>query len=92
MKQGEPLLFHSHFSALINCGLLDPRDLLRACRGGLPERRAPLNAVEGFIRQIIGWREFIRGVYWLKMPDYADSNALSATRPCRAFSGPARPG
>ena len=45
------------------------------------EKRAPLNAVEGFIRQILGWREYIRGVYWLKMPDYAETNALNATRP-----------
>ena len=85
MKQGEPLLFHSHLSALINCGLLGPRECCDAAVAAYADGRVPLNAVEGFIRQIIGWREFIRGVYWLKMPDYADANALDATRPLPAF-------
>jgi deoxyribodipyrimidine photolyase-related protein len=80
MKQGEPLLFHSHLSALINCGLLDPRECCDLAEAAYLSGAAPLNAVEGFIRQIIGWREFVRGVYWLKMPDYADVNAFGATR------------
>jgi deoxyribodipyrimidine photolyase-related protein len=42
--------------------------------------RAPLNAVEGFVRQILGWREYMRGIYWLKMPDYKALNALGADR------------
>ncbi|OCW58849.1 cryptochrome/photolyase family protein [Hoeflea olei] len=85
MKEGEPLLFHSHLSALINCGLLDPRECCDAAVKAHAAGRAPLNAVEGFVRQIIGWREFIRGVYWLKMPDYAHANALEATRPLPGF-------
>jgi diadenosine tetraphosphatase ApaH/serine/threonine PP2A family protein phosphatase len=85
MKQGEPLLFHSHLSTLINCGLLDPRECCEKAEQAYRDGKAPLNAVEGFIRQIIGWREFIRGVYWLKMPDYADSNALEATRGLPGF-------
>ena len=85
MKTGEPLLFHSHLSALINCGLLGPRECCDRAEAAYRAGRAPLNAVEGFIRQIIGWREFIRGVYWLKMPDYAKSNELNATRPLPAF-------
>ncbi|WP_375588469.1 cryptochrome/photolyase family protein [Hoeflea alexandrii] len=85
MKQGEPLLFHSHLSTLINCGLLDPRECCEKAEQAYRDGNAPLNAVEGFIRQIIGWREFIRGVYWLKMPDYANSNALEATRPLPGF-------
>jgi deoxyribodipyrimidine photolyase-related protein len=44
-----------------------------------------LNSAEGFIRQILGWREFIRGLYWLKMPDYKNSNFLNATRPLPSF-------
>jgi deoxyribodipyrimidine photolyase-related protein len=85
MHEGEPLLFHSHLSALINCGLLDPRECCERAEKAYRKGDAPLNAVEGFIRQIIGWREFIRGVYWLKMPDYADVNALSARRSLPAF-------
>lgn len=85
MKQGEALLFHSHLSALINCGLLDPRECCDLADKAYRQGRAPLNAAEGFIRQIIGWREFIRGVYWLKMPDYEAANALSATRKLPGF-------
>jgi deoxyribodipyrimidine photolyase-related protein len=85
MKQGEPLLFHSHLSTLINCGLLDPRECCEKAEKSYRNGEAPLNAVEGFIRQIIGWREFIRGVYWLKMPDYANANALDARQPLPGF-------
>jgi deoxyribodipyrimidine photolyase-like uncharacterized protein len=91
MKQGEPLLFHSHVSTLINCGLLDPRECCEKAEQAYRDGKAPLNAVEGFIRQIIGWREFIRGVYWLKMPDYGTAMRWRRRGPCRAFSGPARP-
>lgn len=80
MRQGEPLLFHSHLSALVNCGLLLPREVCDRAEKAYRDGNAPLNAVEGFLRQVIGWREFIRGVYWLKMPDYVRSNALDAQR------------
>ncbi len=80
MKQGEPLLFHAHLSALINIGLLDPRECCHRAENAYRSGQVPLNAAEGFIRQIIGWREFIRGIYWLRMPAYADSNALNAKR------------
>nr|WP_246191241.1 cryptochrome/photolyase family protein [Aureimonas leprariae] len=80
MRQGAPLLFHSHLSALMNCGLLNPRECCDEAEAAYRRGDAPINAVEGFIRQIIGWREFIRGVYWLHMPGYGDENALEATR------------
>ncbi|MEM1377714.1 MAG: cryptochrome/photolyase family protein [Pseudomonadota bacterium] len=80
MVQDEALMYHSHLSGLINIGLLDVRECCAAAEEAYRRGDAPLNAVEGFIRQIIGWREFIRGVYWLKMPDYADANELNATR------------
>lgn len=80
MKQGEPWLFHSHLSFYINCGLLDPAEVIAKVEAAYKAGQAPLNAVEGYIRQILGWREFVRGIYWLKMPDYAQSNALNATR------------
>ncbi|MCY0095165.1 cryptochrome/photolyase family protein [Hoeflea ulvae] len=85
MKQGEPLLFHSHLSTLINCGLLGPSECCDRAETAYREGEVPLNAVEGFIRQIIGWREFVRGVYWLKMPDYAGANALAAKRALPGF-------
>jgi deoxyribodipyrimidine photolyase-related protein len=85
MRQGEPYLFHSLLSPYINCGLLDPLQLCRDAEAEWRAGRAPLNAVEGFIRQILGWREYIRGVYWLEMPRYAETNALAAHRPLPWF-------
>jgi len=78
MLTGEDFLAHSLLSAYLNCGLLTPLEVCRAAEEAYKEGRAPLNAVEGFIRQIIGWREYVRGLYWLKMPDYAESNHLGA--------------
>jgi deoxyribodipyrimidine photolyase-related protein len=80
MKTGAPFLFHALISPALNIGLLDPRAICAAAEAAYRAGRAPLNAVEGFVRQILGWREFIRGVYWLNMPDYAKRNALQATR------------
>lgn len=73
---GEPLLYHARLSTSLNLHLLDPRACLERAEAAFAAGDAPLNAVEGFVRQILGWREFIRGVYWLRMPDYADLNAL----------------
>ena len=80
MVQNEPWMFHSHLSFYINCGLLNPLEVVQKAEKAYKDKKAPLNAVEGFIRQIIGWREYIRGVYWLKMPEYATENALKAQR------------
>ncbi len=85
MATGEPWMWHSLLSVYLNCGLLDPLDLCRRAEAQWRAGRAPLNAVEGFIRQIIGWREYVRGIYWLKMPAYADTNALDAHRPLPDF-------
>ena len=85
MRAGDPVLFHALISTSLNCGLLDP---LRACRAAERAWRdgiAPLNAVEGFVRQILGWREYVRGIYWLRMPGYGRLNALGATRPLPWF-------
>ncbi len=73
---GEPLLYHARLSAALNLHLLDPRDCVAKAVAAYESGAAPLNAVEGFVRQILGWREFVRGLYWLKMPDYANGNAL----------------
>lgn len=80
MASGEPFLWHSLVSTAINLGLLDPLEVCRRAEAEWRAGRAPLNAVEGFIRQILGWREFVRGVYWLKMPEYGRRNALEADR------------
>lgn len=85
MAKGEPWMWHSLLSIYINCGLLDPLDVCRRAEAEWRAGRAPLNAVEGFIRQIIGWREYVRGIYWLKMPAYAEANTLAAHRPVPGF-------
>lgn len=85
MKQGEDWLFHSALSQYMNCGLLTPREVCAAAEQAWREGKAPLNSVEGFIRQIVGWREYVRGVYWLRMPGYAKLNALEARRPLPWF-------
>ena len=85
MVSGEPYLYHSRLSCVLNLHLLDPRDAIAAAVQAYEDGAAPINAVEGFVRQILGWREFIRGVYWLKMPDYAELNALDADLPMPAF-------
>lgn len=85
MLTGEPFLWHSILSPYINAGLIDPLALCRAVEDRYRAGKVPLNAAEGFIRQIIGWREYVRGIYWHEGPDYARRNALSADRPLPAF-------
>ena len=85
MVRDEAFLHHATLSPYLNIGLLTPREVCAAAERAYAKGRAPLNAVEGFIRQILGWREYIRGLYWLKMPDYAESNALGAARPLPWF-------
>lgn len=85
MWTGEPWLFHSRISAAMNMKLLDPREVIAAAQEAYQTRNAPLAAVEGFIRQILGWREYVRGIYWLHMPEYLERNALQATEPLPGF-------
>ena len=80
MRAGAPFLYHGLIAPALNLGLLDAEEVCRAAEARWREGRAPLNAVEGFVRQILGWREYVRGLYWARMPDYADTNALGATR------------
>jgi len=79
MIQGEPWMYHAHISFYLNCGLLSPLECAQAAEQAFQQGKVPLNATEGFIRQIIGWREYVRGIYWLKMPEYASLNFLEAT-------------
>ena len=74
-------LFHSLLSVYLNAGLLQPLEVCHAAEQAWHHGKAPLNAVEGFMRQILGWREYVRGIYWLKMPEYAEENALQSNRP-----------
>lgn len=85
MLENQPWMYHSHISFYLNCGLLFPLECVRAAEDAYLKGIAPLNAVEGFIRQIIGWREYIRGVYWLKMPKYRRENFLNAKRDLPEF-------
>ena len=85
MLTGEACLHHSLLSAYINVGLLDPLDVCRRAEAEYEAGRAPLNSVEGFIRQIIGWREYVRGIYWREGPDYVTRNALGASRSLPGF-------
>ncbi|MEE1877182.1 cryptochrome/photolyase family protein [Altererythrobacter litoralis] len=85
MVHGQDDLYHSMLSSSINLGLLDPLDLCRRAEQAYEEGRAPLNSVEGFIRQIIGWREYVRGFYWYFMPDLESRNALNAQRALPEF-------
>lgn len=85
MVAGQPRLWHAHLSPYLNSGLLDPLELCRAVEARYRAGKAALNCAEGFIRQIIGWREFMRGIYWHAGPDYIARNFLGATRPLPAF-------
>ena len=85
MLIGQKFLHHAVVAVYLNAGLLDPLVMCRAVEAEWLAGRIPLNSAEGFIRQIIGWREFIRGIYWWRMPGYAASNELKANRPLPAF-------
>ena len=78
MWPGDPWLYHAHLAAALNLKLLNPREVVAQARAAYLAGRAPLASVEGFIRQILGWREYVRGVYWTQMPGYLERNALGA--------------
>ena len=82
---GEPWLYHSLLSSALNLKLLNPREVVQAAEAAWRAGNAPLAAVEGFIRQILGWREYVRGIYWTQMPTYLERNALDAQAPLPAF-------
>lgn len=80
MLMGQPVMNHSLLSAYLNIGLLRPKQVCDAAQSAYEKGVAPIEAVEGFIRQIIGWREYIRGFYWHFMPDYAHLNFFNTQR------------
>ncbi len=81
MLTGHRFLYHAVISMYLNCGLLDPLTICRQVEAAYRGGEVPLNAAEGFIRQIIGWREYVRGIYWMKMPGYLEQNFFGHTRP-----------
>ena len=85
MLLDEPWVYHSHIGFYLNAGLLLPAEVIATAENAYHQGHAPLNSVEGFIRQILGWREFVRGIYWLKMPAYADLNFFEAERDLPEF-------
>ena len=85
MIEGKPWMFHAHVGLYLNSGLLSPLDCIQAAEQAYYDHKAQLNAVEGFIRQILGWREFVRGIYWREMPEYALDNFFEAKRDLPSF-------
>lgn len=85
MWRDEPWLYHALISSSLNLKLLDPREVVEAVEKAYQEGRAPIEAVEGFIRQILGWREYVRGIYWTYMPGYLERNAMEASEELPAF-------
>jgi deoxyribodipyrimidine photolyase-related protein len=75
-----PFAWHSKLSAAMNLKLLDPREVIAAALAAWQAQKLPLASVEGFVRQILGWREFIRGIYWLDMPAMAEANFFGHER------------
>ena len=85
MVRGEPYLYHSLISSYLNAGLLLPLEICQKAEQAYRAGKAPLNAAEGFIRQILGWREYVRGIYWRHMPEYGEMNYFNATEPLPEF-------
>jgi deoxyribodipyrimidine photolyase-related protein len=80
MLEGEAFLSHSLLSPYLNLGLLSPMEVCRAAEDAWKAGRVPIAAAEGFIRQIIGWREYVRGIWALQGPEYLERNALGHSR------------
>lgn len=85
MKAGDDFLFHGLISPYLNCGLLVAAEVVERVEAAYRSGAVPINAAEGFIRQVLGWREYVRGIYWTEMPAYAQSNHLGARRDLPAF-------
>ncbi|MFJ6503029.1 cryptochrome/photolyase family protein [Streptomyces sp. NPDC091879] len=76
MLAADPVMSHSLLASSLNLGLLDPAECVEAAEDAWRSGRAPINSVEGFVRQIAGWREYVWQLYWHFGDDYRDSNAL----------------
>lgn len=85
MWPGQPWLYHAHISAALNLKLLNPREVVASAVAAYRGGHAPLAGVEGFVRQVLGWREYVRGIYWTEMPGYLQRNAQDAHEPLPAW-------
>ncbi len=85
LVEESPWVFHSLISMYLNCGLLAPLVVCQRVENAWRDGHCSLAAAEGFIRQVLGWREYVRGIYWLHMPEYAQRNTFSARRPLPEF-------
>jgi len=85
LAEESPWVFHSLISMYLNCGLLEPLAVCQQVESAWQRGLCSLSAAEGFIRQVLGWREYVRGVYWLLMPEYAERNTFDAERPLPSF-------
>lgn len=85
MLDQEKFIYHSVCSIYLNIGLLDPLKMCRQVEETYRKNNIPLNSAEGFIRQILGWREFVRGIYWTYMPDYDQTNYFDNKHDLPAF-------
>lgn len=85
MWANEPFLSHSLLSAALNLKLINPREVIDAAQKAYAQGAVELASAEGFIRQILGWREFMRGVYWLDMPHMKQANHFSHSRALPAW-------
>lgn len=85
MWQDQVWLYHAHLSSSLNLKLLNPQEVVKAAEAAYRAGHAPLPAVEGFVRQILGWREYVRGIYWTQMPSYLERNGLDAQEQLPAF-------
>jgi deoxyribodipyrimidine photolyase-related protein len=88
---GEPFLSHSRLSAALNVKLISAREVIDAVLEATANETCRSTASTAFVRQVVGWREFVRGIYWRLMPAYAERNTLDAHRPLPTSSGPATP-
>ncbi|MCV6588282.1 MAG: cryptochrome/photolyase family protein [Marinobacterium sp.] len=78
MWSDQPWLYHARLSSSLNLKLLHPLEVIEAAINAWQHKHAPLNAVEGFVRQVLGWREYVRGLYWQHRKDWSQFNALAA--------------
>ncbi|MEK9721601.1 MAG: cryptochrome/photolyase family protein, partial [Quisquiliibacterium sp.] len=85
MWSGQVWLYHSHLSCALNLKLIGPMEVARAAEQAWRDGKASLPSTEGFIRQVVGWREYVRGIYWTQMPAYLGLNALGASEPLPEF-------